>query len=172
MVGTRRLWGLCVLLSVLVHLAPWVPQVAASLRGELPNVFLSRSSWREALAGAARSRQRVVLADVILVAPSVHLLRVATRRPEVRTERLRAIQGAIRLAWDEAAAAAPGRALVSLRVGEDGRIHEYVIQRLVGGDAFQGFLLAFVRTLLRAAAVAGPGDPLWVECEFVVEPPP
>ncbi len=171
MAGTRRLWGLCGLLSVLVHLAPLVPQAAALWQGDVPNVALSRSSWREALAGAARSRRRVVLSDVILVAPSVHLLRVATSRPEVQTERLRAIQRAIRLAWDDAEVSAPGRALVSLRVGEDGRIHEYVIQRLAGDESFERFVVAFVRTLLHASAAATPGAPLWVECEFVVEPP-
>lgn len=171
MVGTRRLWGVCALLSVLVHLAPLAPQAMALWRGGLPKVALSRSSWREALAGEARSRRRVVLSDVILVAPSVNLLRVATSRPEAQTERLRAIQRSIRLAWNEAAASAPGRALVSLRVGEDGRIHEYAVQRLAGDASFERFVVTFVRTLLHASAVAGPGAPLWVECEFVVEPP-
>lgn len=169
MAGARRLWAGSVALSVLLHLAPCLPWLLEGW-GRAPS-FLARSSWREPLAGAARSRQRVLLTDVVLLGPATAAVRVATTRPEEQTERVRAVQRAIRLAWNAAEAPVPGRAMVALRLGEDGRIHEYAIQRLAGDTAFERFLVRFVRALLDTPAVAGPGAPLWVECEFVVEPP-
>ncbi len=112
----------------------------------------------------------MLIADVVWGAPKATPIRTSTTQSEVQTERLRVIQRVVRLAWNEASPPTPGRAIVALRVGEDGRIHEYAIQRLAGDAAFERFLVGFVRSLLVLHTVAGPGEALWVECEFVVEP--
>lgn len=97
--------------------------------------------------------------------------RVATPRREEDLVRARSVQKAIRSLWESMTVEQAGYALVSLNILEDGRIGEYVINRITGGEEFQTFLLSFLTTLKDSNGnLAGPGEPLWLECEFVVQP--
>ncbi|HCU69849.1 MAG TPA: hypothetical protein DGF30_11685, partial [Desulfomicrobium sp.] len=59
----------------------------------------------------------------------------------------------------------------SLNIREDGSIGEFVLNRISGGEEFQAFLLSFLSTLkATTGALGGAGEPLWIECEFVIQP--
>jgi len=170
-----RIWGWIVsaALSVAVHVVVVWPQVRTIWLASLNQEYVRlHNFYREAIAQAAAARrQRVLLSEVVLLPSSPSVLRVATAQPETQTERLRTIQQNIRRTWNALSAQSPGRALVALRIGEDGRIYEYAIRRLRGDMAFERFVVEFVQSLVQGPPLAGEGDALWVECEFVVEPP-
>ncbi|MBM9532188.1 hypothetical protein JWG42_18705, partial [Desulfoprunum benzoelyticum] len=58
-----------------------------------------------------------------------------------------------------------------LSVMANGRIGEFVVNRVSGDEEFQAFLLSFLSTLKSSyEGLAGSGEPLWIECEFVIQP--
>lgn len=97
--------------------------------------------------------------------------RVSKPRSEADLKRARAVQRAIRSLWESMYADSTGYALVSLSILEDGRIGEFVVNRVSGDQDFQAFLLSFLSTLKSTYGnAAGPGEALWIECEFVIQP--
>lgn len=97
--------------------------------------------------------------------------RVSKPRSEEDLTRARAVQRAIRGLWENMSPDSTGYALVSLHLLEDGRIGEFVVNRVSGDDEFQAFLLSFLSTLQSSyGASGGPGEALWIECEFVIQP--
>lgn len=97
--------------------------------------------------------------------------RVAGPRSEAELLRARAVQRAIRNLWEGMTPERPGYALVSLNIREDGSIGEFVLNRVSGGEDFQAFLLSFLSTLKATTGrLGGPGEALWIECEFVIQP--
>lgn len=97
--------------------------------------------------------------------------RVSKPRSEADLKRARAVQRAIRFLWESMYADSTGYALVSLSILEDGRIGEFVVNRVSGDQDFQAFLLSFLSTLKSTYGnAAGPGEALWIECEFVIQP--
>ncbi|ACU91265.1 hypothetical protein [Desulfomicrobium baculatum] len=97
--------------------------------------------------------------------------RVSKPRREADLTRARAVQGAIRSLWEGMSPDSTGYALVSLSILEDGRIGEFVVNRVSGDHDFQAFLLSFLSTLKSTYGnAAGPGEALWIECEFVIQP--
>lgn len=97
--------------------------------------------------------------------------RVSKPRSEEDLARARAVQRAIRGLWERMSPDSTGYALVSLHILEDGRIGEFVVNRVSGDEEFQAFLLSFLSTLQSSyGGPAGPGGALWIECEFVIQP--
>lgn len=97
--------------------------------------------------------------------------RVSGPRSEAELVRARAVQRAIRRLWESMSSQQPGYALVSLNIRQDGSIGEFVLNRISGGEEFQSFLLSFLTTLkATSGSLGGPGEPLWIECEFVIQP--
>ena len=97
--------------------------------------------------------------------------RVSKPRSEEDLVRARAVQRAIRGMWERASPDSTGYALVSLNILEDGRIGEFVVNRVSGDEDFQAFLVTFLSTLTSSSGnLAGPGEALWIECEFVIQP--
>ena len=97
--------------------------------------------------------------------------RVSGPRSEAELVRARAVQRAIKTLWESMSPERPGYALVSLSIEEDGRIGEFVVNRVSGDEDFQAFLLSFLSTLRYSYGnSAGPGEALWIECEFVIRP--
>lgn len=97
--------------------------------------------------------------------------RVSKPRSEEDLTRARAVQRAIRGLWENTSPDSTGYALVSLSILEDGRIGEFVVNRVSGDEEFQAFLLSFLSTLRSSYGnSAGPGEALWIECEFVIQP--
>ena len=97
--------------------------------------------------------------------------RVSAPRSEEELVRARAVQRAIRTLWEGMSPERPGYALVSLNIREDGSIGEFVLNRVSGGEEFQAFLLSFLSTLKATTGrLGGPGEALWLECEFVIQP--
>jgi hypothetical protein len=97
--------------------------------------------------------------------------RVSKPRSEADLTRARAVQRVIRGLWEGMSADSTGYALVSLHILEDGRIGEFVVNRVSGDEEFQAFLLSFLSTLQSSyGASGGPGEALWIECEFVIQP--
>jgi hypothetical protein len=97
--------------------------------------------------------------------------RVSGPRSESELVRARAVQRAIRNLWESMSSQQPGYALVSLNIRQDGSIGEFVLNRISGGEEFQSFLLSFLTTLkATSGSLGGPGEPLWIECEFVIQP--
>ncbi len=97
--------------------------------------------------------------------------RVSGPRSEEELVRARAVQRAIRSLWEGMTPERPGYALVSLNIREDGSIGEFVLNRISGGEEFQSFLLSFLATLKATTGrLGGPGEALWIECEFVIQP--
>ena len=97
--------------------------------------------------------------------------RVSGPRSEAELARARAVQRAIRNLWESMSPDRPGYALISLNIREDGSIGEFVLNRISGGEDFQAFLLSFLNTLKSTSgSLGGPGEPLWIECEFVIQP--
>jgi len=97
--------------------------------------------------------------------------RVSKPRSEEDLTRARSVQRAIRSMWENTSPDSTGYALVSLSILEDGRIGEFVVNRVSGDEDFQAFLLSFLFTLKSSYGnFAGPGEALWIECEFVIQP--
>jgi hypothetical protein len=97
--------------------------------------------------------------------------RVSKPRSEEDLTRARAVQRAIRSMWENTSPDSTGYALVSLSILEDGRIGEFVVNRVSGDEDFQAFLITFLSTLKSSYGnFAGPGEALWIECEFVIQP--
>lgn len=97
--------------------------------------------------------------------------KISRPRKEEDLVRARAVQRAIRSLWEGMPAEQTGYALVSLNIRDDGSIGEYVVNRVAGGEEFQAFLFAFLTSLKASYGnQAGPGEPMWIECEFVVKP--
>jgi hypothetical protein len=97
--------------------------------------------------------------------------RVSKPRSEEDLIRARSVQRAIRFLWEGMSPERPGYALVSLNILEDGSIGESVVNRISGDEEFQSFLLSFLSALkVSYGNMAGSGDALWIECEFVVQP--
>ncbi|KAF5057646.1 hypothetical protein DSECCO2_354720 [anaerobic digester metagenome] len=97
--------------------------------------------------------------------------RVSGPRSESELVRARAVQRAIKILWESMSPERPGYALVSLNIREDGSIGEFVLNRISGGEEFQAFLLSFLSTLkATTGSLGGAGEPLWIECEFVIQP--
>lgn len=97
--------------------------------------------------------------------------RVSKPRREEDLLRARSVQRAIRFLWEGMSPEQPGYALVSLNILEDGSIGESVVNRISGDEEFQAFLLSFLSALkVSYGNMGGPGDALWIECEFVVQP--
>ena len=97
--------------------------------------------------------------------------RVSKPRSEADLRRARDVQRAIRRLWERMSPDSTGYALVSLSVLENGRIGEFVVNRVAGDEQFQAFLLSFLSTLKSTyGGFAGPGELLWIECEFVIQP--
>ena len=97
--------------------------------------------------------------------------RVSKPRSEEDLLRARSVQRAIRFLWEGMSPERPGYALVSLNILEDGSIGESVVNRISGDEEFQSFLLSFLSALkVSYGNMGGPGEALWIECEFVVQP--
>jgi hypothetical protein len=97
--------------------------------------------------------------------------RVSKPRSEADLARARAVQRAIRALWERMSPDSTGYALVSLSIRENGSIGEFVVNRVSGDEEFQAFLLSFLTTLKSTYGdFAGPGEALWIECEFVIQP--
>jgi hypothetical protein len=97
--------------------------------------------------------------------------RVSGPRSEEELQRTRAVQRAIGSLWENMSPDRPGYALVSLNIREDGSLGEFVLNRISGGDDFQAFLLSFLSRLKGSAGrLGGPGESLWIECEFLIQP--
>lgn len=97
--------------------------------------------------------------------------RVSKPRREEDLVRARAVQRAIRALWESMTPENTGYALVSLNILEDGNIGEFVVNRVSGDEEFQSFLLSFLSTLkANYGNMAGSGEALWIECEFVIQP--
>ena len=48
---------------------------------------------------------------------------------------------------------------------------EFVVNNVSGDQDFQAFLLSFLSTLKSTYGnAAGPGEAMWIECEFVIQP--
>lgn len=97
--------------------------------------------------------------------------RVSGPRREEELIRARAVQRAIRAQWEMFSPERPGYALVTLNIRENGGIGDFMINKVTGDEEFQTFLLDFLATLRQSQGnMAGPGETLWIECEFVVQP--
>lgn len=97
--------------------------------------------------------------------------RVSGPRSEEELARARAVQRAIRSQWAMFSPERPGYALVTLNIREDGGIGDFMINRITGDAEFQAVLLDFLSALRQSQGnMAGPGEILWIECEFVIQP--
>ena len=125
-----------------------------------------------------QAAQRASAQDVLPLHVSVNLRsqpeigkRVSKPRSEADLRRARDVQRAIRGLWERMSSDSTGYALVSLSIMENGRIGEFVVNRVSGDEQFQAFLLSFLSTLKSSyGGFADPGEPLWIECEFVIQP--
>lgn len=179
---TRRSWLLIsILLAACLHAVPVWFVVYGPLYG-LPDVLeidLEKSLlYRDRVFREMERRRRAAeaasalqMSSVVTVAQVASQKRVSTPRSEADLERARAVQQAIRSLWDGTGVHRPGYALVSMNVLENGFIGDCVINRLSGDEEFKSFLLSFLNALKSSpSALAGPGEALWIECEFVVQP--
>ena len=180
--GPRLGWAVTsVLLALCLHAGPAWYLLYGHLYG-LPNVLeldIEAINWyRQRIF-----REQAPDAPVPQVAvPPLHISvsmqarpesgeRVSAPRSEEELARARAVQRAIRTLWEGMSPERPGYALVSLNIREDGSIGEFVLNRISGGEDFQAFLLSFLTTLKATTGrLGGPGEPLWIECEFVIQP--
>jgi hypothetical protein len=97
--------------------------------------------------------------------------RVSGPRREEELVRARAVQRVIRSLWESFSPERPGYALVTLNIRADGGIGDFAVNRVAGDEEFQAFLLDFLSTLQHSqGGLAGPGEILWIECEFVIQP--
>lgn len=182
--NSRAAWaGASVLLALCLHVAPLGYAMLAA-RLSLPSLLEldlnSMNSYRERIIREMAARR----AAQAQTAMSLHVGAVTLRqgrdtvarrvsRPhsEAEMKRIRAVQQFIMQQWNLLAPEEPGASLVSLSLLEDGSIGEFVLHRVRGNAEFQRFLLSFLDTLkVRYANQAGPGERLWIECEFAVSP--
>lgn len=125
---------------------------------------------REAVSPSSASPAPMQISVDVQVRPDSRK-RVSKPRSEEDLTRARAVQRAIRSMWENASPDSTGYALVSLSILEDGRIGEFVVNRVSGDEDFQAFLISFLSTLQSSYGnFAGPGEALWIECEFVIQP--
>jgi hypothetical protein len=174
-------WLISFALAVCLHAAPAWFVIYGHLYG-LPNVLeidLEKSALyrdrvfreMERMRAAQKAFSSLQVSSVVTVAQLAPLKKVSSPRSEDDTERVRAVQRAIRELWDGTGARRPGYALVSMNVLESGYIGDCVINRVAGDEEFKTFLVAFLNALKgSSAALTGPGEALWIECEFVVQP--
>ncbi len=179
--GPRLGWALTsVLLALCLHAVPVWYLCFGHLYG-LPNVLeldIDAINWyrqrifRESAHDPAFQPASVPLhISVSMQARPDSRKRVAGPRSEAELVRARAVQRAIRTLWESMSPERPGYALVSLNIREDGSIGEFVLNRISGGEDFQAFLLSFLTTLKATTGrLGGPGETLWIECEFLIQP--
>lgn len=168
------------LLSLCLHAGPawillWGPQYG------LPSVLELNldaiNFYRERIFRELPQASRVIPAALPL-----HISVSVQPRPDMRTRvsgprreeelvRARAVQRAIRSLWEGLSPERPGYALVTLNIRSDGGIGDFAVNRVAGDEEFQAFLLDFLSTLQHSQGdMAGPGEALWIECEFVIQP--
>lgn len=169
------------LLALCLHVVPAWFVLFGPLYG-LPDVLEINldtiNLYRERIfrdAAAARSVESESLpslhVSVSLPARPESTKRVSKPRREEDLLRARSVQRAIRFLWEGMSPERPGYALVSLNILEDGSIGESVVNRISGDEEFQSFLLSFLSALkVSYGNMGGPGEALWIECEFVVQP--
>ena len=168
-------------LSILLHLGPMGYFFLAPLYG-LPDVLeldlKSINFYRDRVFRNLQTRQQAPefippALQVSVTLPGQVSLgeRISKPRKEDDLMRARAVQQAIRALCEKVPAKHTGYALVSLNIQDDGSIGEYAIRRLSGGEEFQEFLFDFLFSLKAFYSnEAGPGESMWIECEFVVKP--
>lgn len=167
------------LLSLCLHAGPvwvllWGPQYG------LPNVLeLNLNAinfYRERIFRQLLQSNRVTPVAPPLISVSVQsrpdtYTRVSGPRREEELVRARAVQRGIRSLWESLSPERPGYALVTLNIRSDGGIEDFVVNRVAGDEEFQAFLLVFLSNLQHSQSnMAGPGEALWIECEFVIQP--
>lgn len=170
-----------ILLAVCVHVGPvWfilfgpvygLPNVL-EVNLEALNLYRDRvfreMAARRAAAGVTPMQLNVAVAMQPMEAPGK---RISKPHSEQEMERIRAVQRFIMGQWKSLIPGQPGSSLVSLSILEDGSIGEFVVHRVSGSEQFQSFLLSFLNTLKSTYAnQAGPGERIWIECEFAVSP--
>ncbi len=169
------------LLAIVLHIVPiWFLLFGPVY--DMPDVFevdlVDMQMFRERVYRDIQNRKArpplemmpVEIAVSIPARPEVRT-KAATPRKEDELLRARAIQRTIRTLWDSMAPTEIGGALVSLNVEPDGRISEYVINRVQGNKEFQQFLATFLTALKSSVVNHGEGSgALWIECEFVIKP--
>lgn len=169
-------------LSFLLHSGPLCLFLFGPLYG-LPNVLeldlASINFYRDRVFRHLQQQpESVIVPPALQVAVTIPAQpdigkRVSKPRKEEDLVRARAVQNAIQTLWEKMPAGHAGYALVSLNLRDDGSIGEYAVNRVTGGKEFESFLLKFLAYLQASYGnQAGPGDPLWIECEFVVKPLP
>lgn len=136
------------------------------------NLYRERILRDSAAARLAESESLPLLhVSISMPARPESAKRVSKPRSEEDLIRARSVQRAIRFLWEGMSPERPGYALVSLNILEDGSIGESVVNRISGDEEFQSFLLSFLSALkVSYGNMAGSGDALWIECEFVVQP--
>jgi hypothetical protein len=83
---------------------------------------------------------------------------------------LREIKGNIGIRWEGAEPPSWGKVLLVMEVAPSGSILNMGINRISGPQGLEGFVFELVKSAGPfIAAMEGQTDPVWVECEFVVE---
>lgn len=170
-----------VVLSVCLHSAPvWFVLFGPVYEGGENSVELDLSAlssfreriFRDMLAARKHAIPPAMRLSVMIQSKQEEKkVRLAAPRPEEELERARLIQRSIRVLWERMDCAHAGFAVVRLHVMEDGRIGDYGVTSMQGGDAFRAFLASFLTTLQSTYGnQAGPGREMRLECEFVVKP--
>ena len=176
----RTWWAVSVVLALCLHAVPVCYLFFGHLYG-LPNVLEldieSINLYRQRIFRERPPAPTVQAAPVPLhISVSMQARpdsrkRVSGPRSEDELNRARAVQRAISSLWEGMSPERPGYALVSLNIREDGSLGEFVLNRITGGEDFQAFLLSFLSTLKATSGrLGGPGESLWIECEFVIQP--
>lgn len=181
---SRPAWVLVsVVLALALHGVPLGYSLVASRLG-LPSLMEldldTVNSYRERIIREMAARRAAQARAVFpLSIPSVSVRsvpdtmarRISRPHSEAEITRIRAVQHFIMHQWQLSAPDQPGTSLVSLSLLEDGSIGEFVVHRVRGNVQFQQYLLNFLNTLKSSYAnQAGPGERMWIECEFAVSP--
>jgi hypothetical protein len=178
--GQRAWWAASVILALCLHAVPVCYLLFGHLYG-LPNVLEldleSINLYRQRIfrepepVSEVRATPVPLHISVSMQARPDSGKRVSGPRSEEELQRARAVQRAIGSLWESMSPDRPGYALVSLNIREDGSLGEFVLNRISGGDDFQAFLLSFLSRLKGSAGhLGGPGESLWIECEFLIQP--
>ncbi len=181
-VTTFRLsWAtVSVLLALCLHIGPLWFLLFGPLYG-LPSVleldleiinFYRDRVFRESGVepGMARPPEPLHVSVSVQINPEMGQ-RVSKPRTAEELARVRHVQRAIRSLWSSMSPAHTGYALVSMHIQGDGSIGEFVMNRISGDEEFQTFLLTFLETLKNTPEHhVESGEPMWIECEFVVNP--
>lgn len=173
---------LSIVLSFVVHLGPvcffffgpvyGLPQI---LELDLETInFYRQRVFRHAQNNTSAQQALVIPPPLSLrvTIPSQpeHGERVSMPRQEEDLHRARVVQKAIQNLWEKMPARQTGSAIVSLNLRSDGSLGDYAVHHLSGGEEFQTFLFDFLSALKASYGhQAGPGEPLWIECEFLVK---